>query len=54
MRRIAFICTVTLLLTGTLYAAEQIVQTSPLYPWPVYLISSFADILKPLRDALAI
>ncbi|MEX5364795.1 hypothetical protein WCE03_23540 [Pseudomonas guariconensis] len=54
MRRIAFSGTVTLLLISTLYAAKQIVQTSPLYPWPVYLLSSFADILIPLRNALAI
>lgn len=54
MRRIAFIGTVTLLLTGTVYTAKQILQTSPLYPWPVYLMSSFADILNPLRNAFAI
>lgn len=54
MHRIAFIGTVTLLLTGTLYSAEQIVHSSPLYPWPVYLMSSVVDILKPLRGAWAI
>ncbi len=54
MRRIAFIGTVTILLTGTLYSADQIVHTSPLYPWPVYLMSSVADLLKLLRDAWGI
>ena len=54
MRRIVFACVVSLLITGTLYAANQIVQTNPMYPWPLYLISSLADLLQPLRDALAI
>ncbi|SUD78518.1 Uncharacterised protein [Pseudomonas putida] len=54
MRRIAFIGVVTLLITGTLYSSGQVVRNSPIYPWPIYLISSLADILKPITDGIEI
>lgn len=54
MRRIAFIGVITLLITGALYSSGQLVRSSPIYPWPIYLISSLADILKPITDGIDI
>ncbi|MCE1116812.1 MULTISPECIES: hypothetical protein [Pseudomonas] len=48
MRRIMLVGLVIGLVVGTFLLADTVVRTSPMYPWPLYLISTFGDLLNPL------
>lgn len=46
MRQFLFASLVVALITGGIYSSRKLVETGPLYPWPVHMVSVIDDVFR--------